>query len=131
VALADDLAGVGPWAESYARWEVGLLAELGFGLSLEACAATGMREGLVWVSPKSGCAVSATAGAPYADRLLPLPGFLAGQGTADAAAVAAALRMTGWFLDHRAAPAFGLAKVPGARARLVARLAHAATGGVR
>lgn len=122
LALCDTLAGPGPWAEAYARWEVGLLADLGFGLSLEACAATGVRQGLVWVSPRSGCAVSAAAGAPYADRLLPLPGFLAGQGGADAAAVAAALRLTGWFLDNRAAPAFGLSGVPEARGRLVARL---------
>jgi DNA repair protein RecO (recombination protein O) len=122
VALCDTLAGTDPWAEAYARWELGLLAELGFGLSLDACSATGVRNGLVWVSPKSGCAVSATAGAPYADRLLPLPGLLTGQRQADAAAVAAALRLTGWFLENRAAAAFGLARLPDARGRLVARL---------
>lgn len=64
------------WASAYVRWEVFLLAELGYGLDLEACAATGQREDLIWVSPRSGRAVCRAAGAPYADRLLPLPEFL-------------------------------------------------------
>ena len=121
-ALADALASASDWAASYALWEVGLLAELGFGLMLDRCAATGTREDLVWVSPRSGQAVSAAAGAPYAAKLLPLPGFLIGRGDADAAAVRAALHLTGWFLDNRASPAFGLKQTPAARARLVARL---------
>jgi DNA repair protein RecO (recombination protein O) len=122
VALADALADAPEWAQAYAVWEVGLLGELGYGLTLDACAATGTRENLVWVSPKSGGAVSAAAGAPYAAKLLPLPGFLIGRGPADPAAIRAALRLTGWFLDHRAAPAVGLPQAPAARARLVSRL---------
>jgi DNA repair protein RecO (recombination protein O) len=58
------------------RFELALLEELGFGLDLEACAASGDRQGLVYVSPKSGRAVSREAGKPWADRMLPLPGFL-------------------------------------------------------
>jgi DNA repair protein RecO (recombination protein O) len=58
------------------RFELQLLAELGFGLDLEQCAATGTRADLVYVSPKSGRAVSRTAGEPYADRMLRLPIFL-------------------------------------------------------
>lgn len=122
VTLMDLLADATPWAEGYVFWEVHLLAELGFGLSLDACAATGVRDGLIWVSPRSGCAVSAQAGAPYADRLLPLPAFLIRGGEADSASLAAALRLTGWFLEHRAAAAIGLSRLPPARERLAARL---------
>src|SRR5438034_233962 len=60
------------------QFELMLLAELGFGLELDACAATGTRADLVYVSPKSGRAVSAQAGEPWRDKLLPLPGFLNG-----------------------------------------------------
>jgi DNA repair protein RecO (recombination protein O) len=58
------------------RFELALLAELGFGLDLSVCAVTGATQELVHVSPKSGRAVSAKAGEPYADRLLPLPAFV-------------------------------------------------------
>ena len=61
------------------RFEVALLAALGFGLDLTCCASTGAREDLVYVSPKSGRAVSRAAGLPYHDRMLPLPAFLAGR----------------------------------------------------
>ncbi len=60
----------------FVHFEVALLAELGFGLDLEQCAATGARDDLAYVSPKSGRAVSREAGAPWAARLLPLPAFL-------------------------------------------------------
>lgn len=123
LALLDRLAAGPGWARDYVFWELRLLAELGFGLDLGSCAATGGREGLVWVSPRSGRAVSRAAGAPYADRLLPLPGFLIGDGEPD---MAAALRLTGWFLDHRVAPAAGREAAPAARARLAARLANRA-----
>lgn len=61
------------------EFELAVLAESGFGLDLERCAATGSREDLIFVSPKSARAVSRLAGAPYADRLLPLPRFLRGE----------------------------------------------------
>lgn len=64
------------WPALYVRWEVALLEELGYGLDLTTCAATGTSDDLIYVSPKSGRAVSATAGAPYAERLLALPAFL-------------------------------------------------------
>jgi len=60
------------------RFELAVLAELGFGLDLSRCAATGATEDLIYVSPKTGRAVSREAGAPYQDRLLRLPGFLRG-----------------------------------------------------
>lgn len=121
VALADALAEDPGWPEAYARWELLLLAELGFGLDLSACAVTGAEAELVWVSPRTGRAVSREAGAPYAGRLLPLPGFLRGAEAADDAGVAAALRLTGHFLERAAAPAYGLEGAPAARSRLVER----------
>lgn len=63
-------------AELFLRFELMVLDEMGFGLDLSQCAATGSRDDLVYVSPKSGRAVSAAAGEPWMDRLLPLPGFL-------------------------------------------------------
>lgn len=64
------------WQEDYIRFELALLAESGFGLDLEHCAATGSTKDLIYVSPKSGRAVSREAGEPYKNRLLPLPAFL-------------------------------------------------------
>lgn len=107
------------WPALYARWELALLAELGFGLDLECCVVTGASEGLIYVSPKSGRAVSAAAGEPYRDRLLPLPAFLKGgaQSAVTRADVAAALDLTGHFLKQRALLPRGLA-MPEARVRL-------------
>jgi DNA repair protein RecO (recombination protein O) len=84
------------------RFELAVLAELGFGLDLQRCAATGTATGLLYVSPKSGRAVSREAGAPYADRLLRLPAFLRGEagdgGTA--AELRAGFELTGHFLGR-------------------------------
>ncbi|MGF1660699.1 MAG: DNA repair protein RecO [Rubrimonas sp.] len=119
LALFDALAEGLDWPPLYARWELSLLEETGFGLDLTSCAATGARDDLVWVSPRSGQAVSGSAGAPYADRLLRLPAFLRDPSAeAGAPRIAEALRLTGWFLHHRAAPAFGRDALPAARARL-------------
>lgn len=116
--------GAPPWAETYVRWELVLLAEMGFGLDLTACAATGTSENLCWVSPRSGRAVSGEAGAPYAAKLLPLPAFLGGAEDlppADRAALRDGLRLTGYFLEHHVfAPQ--QRPVPAARGRLVERL---------
>ncbi len=101
IALLEALAGSG-WAAAYARFELALLAALGYGLDLRTCAATGMTEDLVYVSPRTGQAVSREAGAPYAGRLLGLPKFLIGEGERpDGAAVAEAMRLTGHFFEHR------------------------------
>jgi len=64
------------WQAAYARFEIQLLQECGVGLDLQECAATGAREDLCYVSPKSGRAVSRAGGEAYKDRLLPLPAFL-------------------------------------------------------
>ena len=120
VALADALAeGAWDWPARYALWEARLLAALGFGLDLSRCAATGLREDLVYVSPRSGRAVSRDAGGAFADRLLPLPGFLIGQGRPTIGAVREALRTTGYFLENWVCPAFERKDLPESRARLL------------
>jgi len=72
----DDFDDAGGAAVHLIRFELAMLGELGFGLDLDNCAATGETTDLVYVSPKSGCAVSRTAGEPWRDRLLPLPPYL-------------------------------------------------------
>ena len=71
----DDFDDVGEAAVHLVKFELAMLAELGFGLDLENCAATGETTDLDYVSPKSGGAVSRTAGEPWRDRLLRLPAF--------------------------------------------------------
>lgn len=100
--LLDNLDQLELWPPLMARWELGLLAELGFGLTLNRCAATGVRENLIYVSPKSACAVSAEAGAPYKDKLLALPAFLrGGAGEASLTEALDALETTGYFIETR------------------------------
>jgi DNA repair protein RecO (recombination protein O) len=72
----NDFDDVGEAAVHLVRFELAMLAELGFGLDLENCAATGATSDLIYVSPKSGGAVSRGAGEPYRERLLRLPPFL-------------------------------------------------------
>jgi DNA repair protein RecO (recombination protein O) len=124
LALLDALATAPDWPRRYAAWELALLAELGFGLDLAACALTGSTQDLAWVSPRTGRAVSRTAGAPWADRLLALPAFLRGVGDAapEPAEIAAALALTGHFLDARVAPGLPRGTLPPARARAVAAI---------
>lgn len=114
------------WPALYVRWELNLLAELGFGLDLSSCAATGSTENLIWVSPKSGRAVSAAAGEPYRDRLLPLPRFLAGShgGTVTRHDVLEGMRLTGSFLEARVLRPRDMV-MPEARHRLVSTLFRA------
>jgi DNA repair protein RecO (recombination protein O) len=89
------------WLSNYIALEVRLLEELGFGLDLTECAATGSRENLTHVSPKSGRAVSEAAAAPYRDKLLPLPMFLKHSVLAEGWAEAAdGLRLTAHFIEY-------------------------------
>jgi len=83
-----------------ARFELTLLDELGFGLDLTSCAATGATTDLAYVSPRSGRAVSRTAAEPYKEKLLPLPTFLTARGNASPEALHAAFRLTGYFLNE-------------------------------
>ena len=112
------------WGAALVRYELLLLAELGFGLDLDRCAVTGTNNSLVAVSPRSGRAVSAAEAGPYKERLLPLPAFLAEGGTATWADIIDGLRLTGHFLTRdlltdRAAPLLD------GRDRLVDRLRRA------
>jgi DNA repair protein RecO (recombination protein O) len=115
------------WAGALVRYELLLLSELGFGLDLASCAASGATADLAWVSPKSGQAVSRAAGAPYADRLLPLPRFLLDGGEAEWSDIREALRLTGFFLD-RDLLAGPRAAILDARERLSMRIARLAEG---
>ena len=98
----DDFDDVGGAAAHVVRFELAMLAECGFGLDLSNCAASGETTELVYVSPKSGGAVSRSAGEPWRDRLLPLPAFLReGEGAANgfsAEDLQDGFRLTGLFL---------------------------------
>ena len=109
------------WAAHYVAWECTLLAALGFGLDLTACAATGVNDDLAYVSPRSGRAVSRSAGVPYHDKLLPLPAFLWSGTSAEGADIVAGLALTGHFLHHHLLEPQGRT-LPEARARLAERL---------
>lgn len=102
------------WGEVTVRWELGLLAEVGFALELDVCAVTGVNDLLTHVSPRTGRAVSASAAEPFLERLLPLPGFLSGRGGGGPAEVAAGLHLTGHFLERHVLRG----PLPDARARL-------------
>lgn len=116
-ALLDAIEAGGDWPRDYLRWEMALLHELGFGLDLSVCAATGRQAGLAFVSPRSGRAVSREGAGDWAPRLLPLPEFLGGEG----GGLAEGFALTGHFLETRLAAHAGR-PLPAARARLAARL---------
>jgi DNA repair protein RecO (recombination protein O) len=113
-------------AELLVRFEILVLEELGFGLDLSSCAATGVTQDLAYVSPKSGRAVSRAAGTPWRDKLLPLPAFLiAGPGQrGDAAALEDAFRLTGFFFDRHVYEPRGI-EPPQTRAGFVVALRRA------
>jgi DNA repair protein RecO (recombination protein O) len=112
------------WPALLVRWELALLDELGFGLDLSQCAATGSNDRLIYVSPKSGRAVSASAGEPYRDKLLALPPFLTKQrsGPVTNADVQLGFSLTGHFLEKHVLLPRG-ESLPQSRARLLAHLA--------
>jgi len=100
--ILDNLSDPADAGELFVRFELAVLNDLGFGLDLTECAATGIRSDLVYVSPKTGRAVSRAAGAPYADRMLALPPFLgeAHAPSADCQSLSAAFRLTNHFLSR-------------------------------
>ncbi|MFZ2031759.1 MAG: DNA repair protein RecO [Vitreimonas sp.] len=113
------------WPALYARFELGLLAALGYGLDLSRCAVTGETENLGWVSPRTGRAATVEAGAPHADVLLKLPRFLV---DADAELksgdIADAFALAGFFLERRLFDVKGEG-MPEQRRRLIERLGFA------
>ena len=116
--------GIVGWAAPLARYELLLLSELGFGLDLGRCVATGAQADIGYVSPRSGGAVSRAAAAGYEDRLLPLPAFLAAGGAADWPDIFAGLAITGRFLA-RSILLDRQAETLAARERLIDRLHRA------
>lgn len=113
------------WPAVFVRFEAGLLQELGFGMDLSKCAATGEVDDLIYVSPRTGRAVSRKAGEPYKDRLLPLPPFMLSAQTGLAVGdVKAGLDLTAHFLELFV---FGPINkpLPPARVWLVERLSEA------
>lgn len=120
--LYDALVHDPDWLETYIRFELVLLAEAGFALDLSKCAVTGTVDDLIWVSPKTGRAVSSDVGAAYADRLLPLPGFLAGNASFSLRDGLIGLRLSQFFLQRHIFDPLGR-DLPAARYQLQASLA--------
>lgn len=118
-ALLDLLGEWDLWPLAYLQWELALLEDMGYGLDLSACAVTGVTEGLTYVSPKSGRAVSAKGAGDWADKLLPLPDVLRGEGDASDANIAQGFEVTGYFLGTHLAADLGNKPLPDARARFV------------
>lgn len=117
--LLDLLEETELWPLAYLRWELSLLEELGYGLALDRCAVTGSLEGLTYVSPKSGRAVSQAGAGEWAERLLPLPDVLRGKGAGADAEIAQAFVTTGYFLSEHLAADLGGKPLPVARARFI------------
>lgn len=139
------------WGPDYVRWELAVLRDAGFGLDLTSCAATGTTANLIYVSPKSGHAVSADAGAAYKEKLLPLPEYLLvdnsgenGNGSeteqerttsrvasrphgTDPGALHGGLALTGYFLERHVFAVQNNGRVPAARTRFVDRVRKLAT----
>ncbi|MBC9247823.1 DNA repair protein RecO [Paracoccus sp. 11-3] len=120
--LLDQMEQGTDWAQDYLHWEMRLLDEMGFGLDLTSCAVTGVREGLAYVSPRSGRAVSRAAAGEWADRLLPLPAILGGAGDNRGRGIEEGLAITGHFLEHQIATEMVGRQLPAARNRLIRRL---------
>lgn len=115
------------WPALYARWELSLLDELGFGLELQECAATGRRDDLIYVSPRTGRAVSSEAGEAYKDRLLKLPPFLSANRAGSAVTpqmLKDAFHLTGHFLAKRVLTPMEQ-ELPEVRARMIDLLTRA------
>lgn len=121
--LADTFEARDVWPALYVRWELGLLAELGFGLELDECAVTGSRENLTHVSPRTGRAVCEDEAIPWKGRLLALPRFLTSSTPEAVTAqdIEAGLALTGHFLDMRVWRPHDTVE-PEARQRLARRL---------
>jgi len=112
------------WWPEYVQFEINLLKELGFGLDLTQCAASGETEDLIYVSPRTGRAVSLQAGQPYHSRLLPLPAFLVhSQPNIDREAICQGLRLTAYFLERYLLSQHNTA-MPAARNRLYSYANH-------
>jgi DNA repair protein RecO (recombination protein O) len=122
VVLIESLGEGEFWPALYTRFELGLLAEIGYGLDVSVCALTGAKDNLGWVSPKTGRAASQAAGAPFSDKLLRLPPFLTDSAAAiETGDVADAFALSGFFFERRVFDPQGTG-LPEARRRLIEAL---------
>jgi DNA repair protein RecO (recombination protein O) len=122
-----DRLGTDPyWPITYLEWELALLEDMGFGLDLTSCAVTGTTQELIYVSPRTGRAVSKGAAGEWAAKLLPLPDILRGVGDGSFNGLADALTTTGHFLTNWMAAELGNNPLPASRDRLVQALKKAA-----
>lgn len=126
--ILDSAAPPAEWQSAYVKWEIGLLSELGYGLDFTKCAATGTTQDLVYVSPKSGRAVSKAAGDPYKNAMLDLAPFIKVSGGVAASVddVVSGLKLTGHFLERHVFN-MGGRHLPSARGRFVARISRQKT----
>lgn len=125
--VLDMLAEPQVWPALYVRWEMGLLAALGFGLDISTCAVSGSNDGLTHVSPRTGRAVKGSEVEGYVDRLLVLPGFLTdARAPVTPQGVGHGLAMTGHFLERRLYDLVNRAP-PEERERMIARLERSGT----
>jgi DNA repair protein RecO (recombination protein O) len=131
LAIMDHLDDALLAGELLVRFELALLQELGFGIDLDSCAATGSRQELVYVSPKSARAVSRSAGLPYHDRLLVLPAYLQAEpGSAkDWSAIVSGFALTGHFLEREVFLVRDVL-IPAARRTFIAAAGKVLTAGV-
>jgi DNA repair protein RecO (recombination protein O) len=123
--LIEALDSADDWPAQYVRWEQDLLGALGFGLDLRRCTVSGDTADLAYVSPRTGRAVSRTAGLPYHDKLLLLPEFLWRDVLADETELVLGMTLTGHFLAHHVFAPQGR-PLPAARTRLAERMREAA-----
>lgn len=121
-ALLDLLGQPDVWPLAYLRWEVALLEEMGFGLDLGRCAVTGANDNLIYVSPRTGRAVTASGAGEWVDHLLPLPPVLHGKSPMNDDETLIALRTTGHFVEHHMAKELRDRPLPPARARFIDQL---------
>jgi DNA repair protein RecO (recombination protein O) len=119
--LIGALDSAADWPVHYVKWEQGLLGAVGFGLDLSRCTVSGAVADLAYVSPRSGRAVSLSAGLPYHDKLLQLPGFLWREEPADRRQISLGMTLTGYFLAHHVFAPQGRT-LRAARMRLAERL---------
>lgn len=127
LGVVSAIGQLGSWHHLYLLWELALLDEMGFGLDLSRCAVTGRSEGLAYVSPRTGRAVTREGAGAWADKLLPLPPVLLGEPAEGMEEILAGLEVTGYFITHHLAPALGNRPPPPARARFVELMARNAS----
>lgn len=126
IALLDVMCQGEDWPQAYLHWEIAFLHDLGYGLDLTSCTVTGTTKDLIYVSPKSGAAVSRNGAGEWADRLLPRPDCMVSNTPASIPDICQGLKTTGYFMEKWMAAQIGGRGIPQARQRLIDRLRKSA-----